>query len=32
MKKIKLVLILGLAVLLVSVFVMPGPAIAEKKT
>lgn len=32
MKKLKLVLVLGLAVLLVSVFALPGPAVAEKKT
>jgi TRAP-type uncharacterized transport system substrate-binding protein len=31
MKKLKLVLVLGLAVLLVSVFALPGPAAAEKK-
>jgi hypothetical protein len=31
MKKLKLALVLGLAVLLVSVFALPGPAVAEKK-
>jgi hypothetical protein len=31
MKKLKLGLVLGLAVLLVTVFALPGPAVAEKK-
>ncbi|MFH1083987.1 MAG: hypothetical protein V1751_11420, partial [Pseudomonadota bacterium] len=31
MKKIKLVLVLGLAVVLVSAFVLPGPAAAAEK-
>ncbi|UCF85738.1 MAG: hypothetical protein JSV50_08930, partial [Desulfobacteraceae bacterium] len=31
MKKLKLGLVLGLAVVLVSVFALPGPAAAQKK-
>ena len=31
MKKLKLVLVLGLAVVLVSAFALPGPAVAQKK-